>query len=361
MPIISAVYNAVPLIPRDNFFGNPDRVSPDISPDGHRLAFLAPLDGVLNIWTSPIDDISAAKPVTNDKHRGIRSFSWAYTSDHILYSQDDDGDENWSIFCIELKSNTTRNLTPTEKPVDEENEERPSVRAEIEAVSHRFPTEILVGLNNRDPRFHDVYHVNILTGQQTLKQVNPGYRSFVFDENYNIRFASKYKADGTLAYFKPAAEGDTAEQIEWEPFLTIPNDDTATTNFMGFDKAGTTLYMADSRGRDTAALMAMDLETGHSKLIAEDARTDVGAIKSHPTENTIQAVSFYYDRRQRKYLDAEVEADMKIISQDSHGDAGISSWSLDDRQWIVAHMADDGPIRYFHFNRDTKEMNFLRI
>jgi dipeptidyl aminopeptidase/acylaminoacyl peptidase len=350
------------LIPRDTFFGNPSRVSPKISSDGKTIAFLAPRDGVLNIWTAPIANLDAAKPVTRDTHRGIRSFSWAYTNNHILYSQDHDGDENWNIYCIDLENDKIRNLTPPRDARDEEKgKDRSPVRAEIEGVSHRFPDEILIGLNDRDPRFHDVYQVNIITGEQQLRQRNPGFRGFVFDEDYRPRFASKYDAAGSLIYYQPKSGSEDQTEIDWDVFLEIPKSDTATTHLLGFNAEGTSLYLADSRGRDTAALMEMDLKTGKTKLIAEDPRTDVGAIKSHPTENTIQAVSFYYDRRKRKYLDPEVERDMQLVMQGSHGDAGIASWSLDDRQWIVAHLPDDGPIRYFHFNRDTKDRTFLFV
>ena len=355
----------VPLIPREVFFGNPDKVAPDISPDGTRIAFLAPLEGVMNIWVAPIDDIAAAGPITEDKHRGIRSYFWAFTSGHILYSQDVDGDENWSIYCIDLETNKTRNLTPRGeeddgKQGDPTGENR--VRAEIESVSHRHPEEVLIGLNNRDPRFHDVYRVNILSGQRELVQQNPGFRGFVIDEEYRFRFASKYLEDGSLMYFRPANGLDAQPTtIQWEDYLKVPKDDTATTHMLGFDKSGHTLYMADSRQRDTAALVAVDLETGKQRLIAEDPRTDVGAIKAHPTENTIQAVSFYYDRRQRKYFDEAVKADMELASRGARGDAGISSWTQDDRQWIVAHMEDNGPVRYYHFDRDTKQRTFLFV
>ena len=354
----------VPLIPRETFFGNPDKISPKISPDGNQLAFLAPVDGVLNVWVGPIDKMSAARPITRDEHRGIRSFFWAYTSQQILYTQDVDGDENWNVYCIDLATDDIRNLTPQpqqETDVEGDPTGRVRVRAEIESVSHRYPEEILIGLNKRDPRFHDVYRVNILTGQRELVQINPGYRGFVFDEEYRLRFASKYSENGNLVYYQPSADNEDPTAVAWETFLDIPKDDTATTHLLGFDKTGERLYMADSRGRDTAALISLDLQSGEIQLIAEDPRTDVGAIKSHPTENTIQAVTFYYEKRQRKYFDAEVEKDLKLASEGSRGDAGIASWSMDDRRWIVADMADDGPIRYFHFDRDTKKREFLFV
>ncbi len=353
----------VPLIPRELFFGNPDKVAPDLSPDGRQLAFLAPHDGVLNVWLAPVTDIAAARPITHDKHRGIRTFFWAHTGQHILYLQDVDGDENWKIYCIDLQTEKTRDLTPDKAGQNDEADPtgQNRARARVESVSHRQPDEILIGLNDRDPRFHDVYRVNILTGEKRLVQQNPGYRNFVIDEDYRIRFASKYLPDGSLAYYQPVGGTETQTEIEWEPFLKIPQEDNATTGFLGFDKSGDVLYLADSRQRDTAALVALDLKSGEKKVIAADPRTDVGAIKSHPTENTIQAVSFYYAKRERKFFDEEVQRDFELARQHAEGELGIASWSTDDRQWIMADLQDHGPVRYFHFDRDTKQARFLFV
>src|SRR5678810_326605 len=38
------------LIPRSVLFGNPDHRAVQISHDGKQISFLAPLDGVMNIW-----------------------------------------------------------------------------------------------------------------------------------------------------------------------------------------------------------------------------------------------------------------------------------------------------------------------
>ena len=157
------------LIPRELLFGNPDKAAARISPDGKQLSYLAPVEGVLNVWVGPIDNPDAAKPVTKDKKRGIRSYFWAYTNKHILYTQDDDGDEDWNVYRVDLATLETTNLTPIKK-----------VHAQIEEVSHRSPTEILIGLNDRDPQFHDIYRLNIETGERELVQKNEqgfaGYR-----------------------------------------------------------------------------------------------------------------------------------------------------------------------------------------
>src|SRR5262245_22933493 len=221
------------LIPRDVLFGNPDRASPQLSPDGKFLSFLAPVEGVLNVWVGPADNPKAAQPVTADKKRGIRIYFWAYTSQHVLYLQDADGDENWRVHGVDLRTKKTTDLTPFKK-----------VQARIDAVSHKFPKEILVSANDRDAALHDVYRLNILTGEKTLLQKNDGYAGFLTDDDYNVRFAMKFTPDGGTTYFKPDGKGG------WEDYLKISQEDSLTTEPRGFNKKGDALYLIDSRKRD---------------------------------------------------------------------------------------------------------------
>ena len=161
-----------PLIPRRVLFGNPDRALPTLSPDGARLAYLAPVDGVLNVWVGPADDPASAVPVTDDKVRGIRVYFWAYTNRHILYLQDKGGDEDWHAYCVDLAVRKTRDLTPLS-----------GVRAQIQAVSPDFPNEVVVGLNDRMPEFHELYRINIGTGERRRIQENREFAEFVIDHS----------------------------------------------------------------------------------------------------------------------------------------------------------------------------------
>lgn len=102
------------LIPRKLLFGNPTRALAKLSPDGRYVSYLAPLDGVLNLWIAPIDDLAAAKPITAERVRNIRFYEWAYTSRHLLYMQDANGDENWHVICADVESGAQRDLTPIE-------------------------------------------------------------------------------------------------------------------------------------------------------------------------------------------------------------------------------------------------------
>lgn len=330
------------MIPRDALFGNPDKISTRISPNGSGLSFLAPYDGVLNVWVGPADSPQDAKPVTNDTHRGIRSYGWAYTNQHILYLQDRNGDENWRIYCVNLSSGKISDLTPFE-----------GVRAEIRSLSPKHPYEAVIALNKRDPEYHDLFLLNIETGNMTLIQENRHFLSFQIDDDYRIRLASNMTADGGSEIFMPSENGD------WERFMRIEMEDTLTTGFAGFNKSNDLIYLIDSRGRNTAALYALDLNTNDSTFLAEDPKSDLSGLMIHPTEKNVQAVAFYYDRIKWMIIDPSIEPDLERLKQADEGDMTVVSRSLDDKVWIVVFTKDNGPARYYYYNRDKNQIKFL--
>ncbi len=334
--------NETPLVDRTAFFGNPDRAGPQLSPDGSKLAWLAPYEGVMNVWVAPADKVSAAKVVTHDKKRGIRVYFWAYTNDHILYLQDVGGDENFHAFKADLESGEEKDLTPFD-----------GTRAEIQAVSHKFPDEIMVGLNNRDKRFHDVHRLNIRTGETKLVFKNDGFADIIVDDDYRVRFAMRLTPDGGNDVSIVADDGSL------KPYDTVPFEDALTTSGIGFDKTGKTAYMLDSRGRNTGAVFATDIESKKKTLLAEDARCDAGGAMIHPTENTVQAVSFNFDRQRWKILDEAIAGDFAYLKTVAEGDLSVGSRTLDDKKWTVTYVMDDGPVRYFLYDRARKKADFL--
>ena len=166
--LIAAEPSDPPLIERTKLFGNPVKAYGRISPDGKWLSFTAPRDGVLNIWVAPVDNIDAAKPLTNERERPIRSYFWTPDSKQILFIQDKGGDENFLLYGVDVATAKQTTLTPFKK-----------TRAEVVGISSRHKDRILVGLNNRDPKWHDVHSLNLKTGKLTLVQRNTGYGGFL--------------------------------------------------------------------------------------------------------------------------------------------------------------------------------------
>jgi dipeptidyl aminopeptidase/acylaminoacyl peptidase len=328
------------LIPRTVFFGDPDRALARISPDGTRVSYLAPSEGVLNVWVAPVGDLSQATVVTQDRTRPVRRYFWAYTNQHIIYAQDVGGDEDWHVYSVDLKTGESLDLTPLDK-----------VQARIMKVSHKHPGTVVIGLNDRDPRHHDLYKVDIATGQRTLLQQNDGFIAFTIDDDYNVRLAARMTDDGSQEVLKPAKGG------EWKLLMTIPHQDAMTTSVLDVDNK--TAYLFDSRDRNTSALYSLDLGKLKRKLLAEHDKADASSVLQHPTRNTIQAVSFNHTRREWKILDASIKPDFKSLAELDRGEFMVVDRTLNDRVWVVAFFGDDRPVKYYLWDRKAKKSQFL--
>lgn len=340
-----------PLIPRDVLFGNPEKVQLRISPDGKYLSYLAPVDGVLNVFVAPSDDISKARPVTSDTKRGIQMHAWTYSPGVLVYTQDQDGNENDQVYAVDVTSDETRNLV-----------NNPAVKAQLSGTSPEFPDEILIGFNDRAPQFHDLYRVNLKTGERKLVMKNPGMieggfvAGFLSDDHFNVRLAFTMHMDASAQMYKPDAEG------KWEKLgAPIAGEDSLTTGPAGFDKSGDILYMIDSRNRDTAGLFAINLKDNTTSLIAENARADVGGIVADPIHYKIQAVSFEYQREEYQVIDPAIKADFEILSRLGDGEFQVTSRTLDDQKWTVALIDDDGPVKYYLYDRILKKPQFMFV
>ncbi len=331
---------STPLIPRGVLFGDSDQGMIALSPDGSKISYCAPVNGVLNIWVGPTGDPELAKPVTEDTHRGIVIYNWAYTNEHILYLQDKDGDANWQIESLDLHSGKVKNLTPFE-----------GARAWIEAMSPKFPEEIIISLNNRDPRYSNLYRLNISTGNMTLIQENKEFVKFYIDDDYRVRLATKIAPDGGREIFERTENGD------WKLFSRIRVEDEKTTGILGFDETGNEVYMWNSRGRNTAALYALNLKTGEKTLLAEDSRADLSDLSwenvlIHPTERNVQAVVVNYDRKRWQVIDPSIEGDLEYLSTIEDGAIfSVASRTLDDDAWIVVYAVDDGWGGIYYYDR----------
>ena len=331
------------LIPRKVLFGNPERTSVKISHDGTQIAYLSPVEGVLNIWVASVDAIEEAYPVTEDVVRGIRFYFWTYNPSYIIYLQDRGGDENWHVYAVNVNTGENRDLTPYD-----------GVQAVPKAGSPRFPDEILIGINHRDPQLHDLYRVNILVGQSDLIVRNDfGSVDIISDRDLNPRLARVLTPDGGSNVLSLSESG------KWETTMSIDPEDHLTTSPLYFDDDGRTLYMLDSRGRDTSALTAVDIKTGKVRELAVDVRADVADTISHPVTGRPQAVGFEYDRFNWKILDDSITVDIERIDDEEKGEFTVHSRTLDDRKWLIEYEKDDGPNTYYLYERETGELNYL--
>ncbi|MCA9541486.1 MAG: S9 family peptidase, partial [Myxococcales bacterium] len=337
-PTPTAKTTADALIPREVLFGNPDRAGVRLSPDGRFVSWLAPLNGVLNVYVAPAGALDQARPITQDAKRGIRKYEWAFDGAHLLYLQDTEGDENYRVHRVHVESGTTVDLTPF-----------PGARADLAGLSSDVPGAALILINKRDPRLMDLYRVDLATGELTeVLRNEAGYTEFVVDLQLKPRLVQRFTPDGGTEYLKLV--GDKAE-----PFMKVPQEDTLTTHAYGFDGSGKTLYMVDSRGRDTGALFAIDMASGQAKLLGEDAHADVDEVLTHPKTGEVQAWASSYTRREWHFVDPAMRTDFETLAGVARGELYVTSRTLDDRFWIVAFDTDDGPMRVYRYDRENRK------
>jgi dipeptidyl aminopeptidase/acylaminoacyl peptidase len=334
-PMDSRIEQGPPLIPREVLFGNPSRAMGQVSPDGRWLGYIAPRDGVLNVFVAPIDNPDDARPVTNDRVRGVRMFAFAYDGEHLLYPQDTGGDENFRLHAVDLESGRERVLTPE------------GARAGIAAMSPEHPGEIVVTLNDRDPQFFDLVKVEIDSGDTERLIENSQFAGFVVDDDYVPRLAVQQTAEGGSVIHQ-------REQGAWRPWLTVSQADALTTNVLGFTRDGGTLYLIDSRERDTGALMALDVASGQTRILFEDPRADVGDILTDPRTGRVQAASVNYLRNEWNVLDPVIEQDLAYLRTLGDGEINVVSRTLDDTYWIVEQVDAATGVRYYRYDRRAR-------
>jgi dipeptidyl aminopeptidase/acylaminoacyl peptidase len=334
------------LIPRAVIFGNPDRAALQISPDGKHLSWLAPKDGVLNVWVAPVGKLDQARAITNDATRPIRQYTWAYTGKHILYMQDVGGDENFHVLRADLADGKTTDLTPYK-----------GARASIDMLDHRQPTTAMLSMNDRDAKVFDLYRVDLMTGKRTMvAQNNDGFAGFHIDDRMKVRFAEKKLPDGSTQLLAPETKGGVTT---WKLFDAIPFEDADTTSVIAFAPNGKAVYMNDSRGRDTGALVSLDLATKKQTVIAEDAKADSGAVIAHPTKHTLQAVAFNYLRVTWNVLDKSIQKDLDNLAKLDGGEVRIASRTLDDKTWVVLTTSEQHPLNYYLWDRAKQKGTFV--
>ncbi|HAU21361.1 MAG TPA: S9 family peptidase [Erythrobacter sp.] len=328
---------AAPLIPREALFGNPSRSSGRISPDGKWLSWLAPKDGVLNVWMAPASDPGSAKVMTDATDRPIRQYFWAPDSQSLLYIQDKGGDENFLLYGVNVSSGKETNLTPFE-----------NTRVQIVGGSESIRDNVLIGLNNRNPQFHDVHLLDLNTGEMTMMIENESYAGFMADDTLTVRMALRQNAEGGTDYFRVADN-----KVEAEPFSTTAMEDSLTTNPAGYTNDGSILYWLDSRGRNTAALVAEDVASGEKTIIAENDKADIGGTIRDPKTGVVEAYSVNYLKNEWTAIDDDLGASLEWLGTQFKGEFGISSRTDDDMTWIVWNEPLTSPTSTYIYDREA--------
>lgn len=336
-----------PLVDRDLYFGEVQISGAQISPDGKYISFLKPHNGTRNVWVKKAaEPFSAAKPLTAETKRPVPAYFWSRDGRYVLYVQDQAGDENFNVYAVDPAEAAAgvpkaRNLT-----------EAKGIRAVIYQVPKSDPAHIYVGINDRDKAWHDLYKLNLATGERTLLRKNTErVTGWIFDNKAALRLATRAAENGDTEFLR-------VDAAKLEKIYSCGVLESCSP--LRFDKANAKLYFSTDKGElNLSQLMLMDPATGQATLVEKDPLNRVdfgGAVFSDLTDEMI--VTSYEDDRERLYWKNKAfEADHKWLSAKlPNREFGFGSHTTDERLWIISSHSDVEPGETYLFDRTKKTL-----
>lgn len=329
-------------IPLELLFGSADKADPAISPDGQYLGFVAQREGVSNLW---VRDLANKKdfPVTNDRHRGIQDYWWGYDNRSLLFVQDQNGDENWNVYSVDILTQEIKQLTPFDK-----------VQVKVAAYSWKHPDEMIVQMNRENPELFDLYRIHLKTGKTEQIYKNPGnIGKYLIDTDLQLVGYQTYNDDGSSdIWVKSAKRQIDKHLLHWEISEEMIGE--------SLNIADGYLYALDARKRDTASLVKIDLITGSSEEIYANDQYDVGQAFFHPTTQKVIAVGVEGKRCTIHPVDSHFQSDFAFLQIHlAEKRIWIANTSLDHQKWVILAGTDTQPFHCYLYDRSTQTLEQL--
>ncbi len=339
-----------PIIDRNLFYGEVAIAGAQISPDGHYLSFLKPYKGTRNIWVKGADEpFSAARPVSAEATRPIRSYFWSRDSKYILYVQDSGGDENFNVYAIDpkLPADAKSGVPPTRALTNLK-----GVRSEIFAVPKAKPDILYIGLNDRDPKWHDLYELSISSGEKKLLRKNTDeIAAWQFDDTGTLRLAVRTTKSGDTETLRVDADG-------FKPLYSCSVLENCGA--FDFDAGGKHVYFATNKGAlDLTELEMMDIATGATTKVESDpnGRVDLYSVEISQLDHRILFTEYEDDMFRRYFKDRPFEADYRWLQTKLPGlEISFGARSSDENIWIVSAHSDTEPGIVYVWNRSAKTL-----
>lgn len=328
------------LIPRSALFADEDKLNVRLSPDGETIVYIAPNAEGDEVFSTSVADSSTARFLFRQTDGPVVNLQWTYSTGQLIFLKPMGQDTH--LFLFNLSDRQVRDLTPQTK-----------ISARIEKLSPEHPQEVLIGLKKSEAVRFDLYRLNLQTGESELLLKNDSYDSFICDDEFRPRVATRRTDDQGYELYSLKASG------RWELLDRFNYEEARISQPAALNKEGTTLYFVDNRKTDKAILKSIDLKTGKTRNLATDPFADFrSSLLLHPRTKRVQSASAVYGRFRRHFLDPSIKKDFLYLSTLHNGDVGVAGRSVDDRIWLIAYL-DGGPSRYYVYDRLARKARFL--
>ncbi|MGE3318680.1 MAG: prolyl oligopeptidase family serine peptidase [Candidatus Berkiella sp.] len=327
------------LIPRHILFADPEKLMVKLSPDGQWVSYLAPYEGELNVWLAPVNDLAAAKPITHSQ-QPIKEHGWSSQGDYVLYICDEKGDENWQLHGFECQTGEHHCYTPK------------GANAKIIHQSQKKPQQILIGLNQRDRHYHDVYLLDLKNNRLECVFENNQYWEFIANDDLTLRLGIKITTQG----------GEYVDLSDHKTVIaTVTQHDLFGLYFyprlrLGLSADSKKLYLAQSLESNTSIVSQVELSTAIRTDLGGQEKADICDVLLDP--NTKQPIAYAVNQQRKEWysIDGSLDEDLRFLRHFTNGDIDITSQKSDNSEWLVAFVHDNGPIKYYIYQRSSNHL-----
>jgi dipeptidyl aminopeptidase/acylaminoacyl peptidase len=339
---------AAPILDRELFFGNPEISGGQLSPDGKWISFMKQYQGIMNIWVKKFDEPFEKAVTLTDSKRPLQGYFWTDDSKYILYIKDKDGDENMNIYAVNPMDKGTagkvpesRNLTPLKE-----------VAAQIFTVSKKNPDLLMVGLNDRDKAWHDLYQLKISNGQLTKIYENKDrITGYDFDWDENLRVLSKTDQKGNTIMYKKV--GDVLTPI----YETSVTEQAYITGWSPDNKLA---YLVTNKGDlNLSSLFSLEIDNSKLTKIESDPnnKVDFGSLSMDDNTKEIIYTAYVDDKTQYYWKNKEWEANYNYLKGKFPGrEVSFQSSTKNNKKFLIAVTGDKYATEAYFFNTENKEL-----
>jgi dipeptidyl aminopeptidase/acylaminoacyl peptidase len=341
-----------PLIDRELLFGDPEISGAQLSPDGQYVAFMKPWKETRNIWVKKTSQpFSTARLMTTETARPVGGYLWSRDSRYIVFVKDSAGDENFNVYAVDPSAAAAAD---TDAPPSRDLTHLKGVRVLLFSAPKADPDVLYIGLNDRDKSWHDLYKLNISTGERTLLRQNTDrIAAWIFDLKGNLRLAQRVQDSGDQEILRVDPSGFT-------PIYTCNVFETC--DVVQFHKDGQRAYIQTNQGHlDLLTLALLDPATGQLETVESDPlqRVDLGSVWFSEATDELVETQYSDDRDRRYFKDPAFEADFRWLETQFPGkEISVTSNTRDEAQWLIAVHGDTEPGETHLFDRKTRGLVF---
>lgn len=331
---------------KEELFANPALISAKISPDGSTIAFVgADEKGISNLFISTKDDCATSrKQLSFFTTPEIIQFFWSGDSKRVLLLKEENGTGRLNLHGIHIHSK--EHVVYTEK--------FPNVNAKVIQISSNKASNnscAVIGLNNRNPDFHDLYLLDLDSGHFKLLLNNDGYAKFLVSDNLSIILKMRINdEDGSW----------TILTSNDDVFMKLTSSEAFQTEFLSYSEESHSVYLLDNRFSDTNQLVMKSLSVSDDEMVlgapTHSDVDDVLFIAGKP-----KAYASYYEQKKWQALDPSIQKDLTFLENRLGTNFEVINSSGNGEVWVVSNSIPDQGEQFWIYDTKTQNLSTILI